>query len=195
MMRFILTLSALLMTGCASVPRDAGLADVRERTATAIEWRRDLNETNDSGVNELLSRELDAESAVAVAMANNPRLQVILAELGIAQSELIEASTISNPVFEYETRFPGEPYRPYEITLAQSLIELIQLPRRREIGQAAFEAAKLRVSSEVLRFAATVRDSYYTAVAASASAELSRTATEAARTSAELAVRQHAAGN
>lgn len=195
MMRFVLMLTAVLMTGCASVPRDAGLAEVRERTGTTIEWRRDLSQTDDPRVSALLSRELDAESAVAVAMARNPRLQVILADLGIAQSELMEASTISNPVLEYETRFPGEPHRPYEITLAQSLIDLIQLPRRREIGQATFEAAKLRVSSEVLRFAATVRESYYAAVAASASADLSRTVTEAARTSAELAVRQHAAGN
>jgi cobalt-zinc-cadmium efflux system outer membrane protein len=195
MRRVVLGLTAVLITGCASIPRDAGLADVRERTGAAIEWRRDGTAPEDPRVRELLARELDAESAVAVAMANNPRLQVILAELGIAQAELIEATTISNPIFEYETRFPGAPYRPYEIILAQSLIELIQLPRRREIGQAGFEAAKLRVSAEVLRFAATVRDSYYAAVAASASAEMSRTATAAARTSAELAVRQHAAGN
>jgi outer membrane protein, heavy metal efflux system len=195
MRRAVLIFSAAIATGCASVPRDAGLAEVRDRTGSTIEWRRDMAAAEDPRVRELLSRELDAESAVAVAMSNSPRLQVILAELGIAQAELIEASTISNPVFEYETRFPGEPFRPYEITLAQSLIELIQLPRRREIGQAAFEAAKLRVSSEVLRFGASVRDSYYAAVAASASADMSRTATEAARTSAELAVRQHAAGN
>lgn len=195
MKRAALIVVTVLAAGCASVPGDAGLAEVRERTGSAIEWRRDVMPAEDPRIRELLARELDAESAVAIAMMNNPRLQVILADLGIAQAELMEASTISNPVFEYETRFPGEPFRPYEITLAQSLIELLQLPRRRQLGRMAFESAKLRVSSEVLRFAADVRDSYYAAVAASASAAMSRTAAEAASAATELAVRQHTAGN
>lgn len=191
-------LLALLFGGCASVPRDAGLADVRqtvaERTNQTIQ-ARDAVEGDVPEIRSLLSGELDADRAVAVALANNPRLQVILTDLGLARAELLEASTVSNPIFHGEIRFPGEPKTPYELTLSQSILELVQLPRRRRVGRSVFEAAKLRVSAEVLRFAATVREDFYELLGVTQKLAMNRTAAESARLSAELAQRQHAAGN
>ena len=124
----------------------------------------------------MLQDELTADEAVAIAMANNPRLQVTLAELGIARADLIEASTIANPLFEVEMRFPRRavPRRSSCVSRRRSSI-CIQLPRRRAIGRAAFDAAKMRVTSEVLRFAADVRASYYELLAASQHVAQSRT--------------------
>jgi cobalt-zinc-cadmium efflux system outer membrane protein len=192
-------LLALLVSGCASVPRDAGLADVRqtvaERTNQTIQARDRAIEGDVPEIQSLLSGELDADRAVAVALANNPRLQVVLAELGFARAELLEASTVSNPIFHGEIRFPGDPKRPYELSVTQSLLELVQLPRRRRVGRSVFEAAKLRVSAEVLRFAAEVREDFYDLLGETRKLAMSRTAAESARVSAELAQRQHAAGN
>ena len=191
--------AALALAACASVPRDAGANDVQQAVAqrggAAIEFRAQPATADDERVAAMLRDELTADEAVAVAMLNNPRLQMTLAELGIARADLIEASTITNPVFEFEIRFPGEPYRPYELRLAQSLIELIQLPRRRALGRAAFDAAQMRVSSEVLRFAADVRSAYYNLLAASQHVALSRTVVASAQTAAEVAMKQHAAEN
>lgn len=196
-MRFALVAALLFATGCASVPRDGGFDEVRQtvldRGRYDIEWRR--GPADEARLRELLATELDAERAVAVALANNPRLQVILTGLGVARADLLDASTISNPVLELEWRSPGDPYNPYEITIAQSILDLVQLPRRRAAGRAAFEAAKSRVAAEVLRFASHVRDDYYRLIAATQKLAFSRTATEAAKVSAELAVRQHTAGN
>lgn len=154
----VLGLSALLLSSCVSVPRDAGADDVQQilaqRGAPSIAWNAQPLTADDERVAAMLADELTADEAVAIASINNPRLQITLAELGIARADLIEASTIANPVFEAEIRYPAEPFRPYELTLAQSLIDLIQLPRRRALGRAAFAAAQMRVSSEVLRFAA-----------------------------------------
>ncbi len=188
-------LSVALLASCVSVPRDAGLADVRARTSSAVSWSAQPSTTDHERVRALLHDELTADAAVEIAMLNSPRLQVALAELGIARADLIEASTVANPVFEFELRIPGEPYRPYELRLAQSLIELIQLPRRRAIGRVAFDAAQMRVSSEVLRFGADVRMSYFDVVAASQHLAQSRTIVESARAAADVALRQHAAGN
>src|SRR5688572_5750770 len=192
-------LSAALFASCASVPRDAGLTDVQQavsgRANQNVEWKAQPSTADDDRVQAMLQDELTADEAVAIAMANSPRLQVTLAELGIARADLIEASTISNPLFEFEIRFPGEPKHPYELRLAQSLIELIQLPRRRAAGRAAFDAAQMSVTAEVLRFAADVRASYYDVVAASQHLAMSRTIFESAQTAAELAMKQHAAGN
>lgn len=187
-------IAAAFLASCVSVPRDAGVDSVQQavasRTNQTIDWAAD-----DARTRAMLEDELTADEAVALAIANNPRLQVTLAELGIARADLIEASTIANPVFEFELRVPGEPYRPYELRIAQSLIDLIQLPRRRALGRAAFDAAQLRVSSDVLRFAAGVRSSYFDLIAASQHAAQQRTIAEAAKAAADVAIRQHHAEN
>ena len=195
----LLAATALVFASCATVPRDAGVTDVqdtiRQRTGAAVEWRSVPATIDDERVGAMLRDDLTADEAVAIALVNNPRLQATLAEVGIARADLIEASTISNPVFEFEIRFPGEPYRPYELRLAQSLIELIQLPRRRALGRAAFDAAQMTVSSEVLRFAADVRSTYYELVAATQHVALTRTSAASAQTAAEVALKQHVAEN
>jgi len=192
-------LAALLLTSCVSVPRDAGTNDVQQtiaqRGGPAVEWNAQPTTTDHERVAAMLQDELSADEAVAIAMLNSPRLQVTLAELGIARADLIEASTISNPIFEAEIRYPAEPYRPFELSLAQSLIDLIQLPRRRALGRVAFDAAQMRVSSEVLRFAADVRAAYYELLAATQHVALSGTIARSAQTAAEVAIKQHAAEN
>jgi cobalt-zinc-cadmium efflux system outer membrane protein len=195
----LIPISVLLATSCASVPRDAGVSDVRkavsERARADVELQAQPAETDDDRVRTLLQGELTADRAVMVGVVNNPRLQVILAELGVARADLIEASTIRNPLFEAELRFPGDPFHPYELRFAQSLVDLIQLPRRRAIGRAEFDAAKLRVTGEVLRFAAGVRAEYYDLLAASQHVAAGRTILESAKAAAELAQRQHDAQN
>ena len=190
---------ALVLTSCVSVPRDAGTDDVQQavtqRGGPAVEWRAQPATADDERIAAMLQDDLTPEEAVAIAMLNNPRLQVTLAELGIARADLLQASTVTNPVFEFEIRFPGEPYRPYELRLAQSLIELIQLPRRRALGRAAFDAAQMRVSSEVLRFGGDVRAAYFDVIASTQHVALSRGILESAQTAADVALRQHRAEN
>lgn len=190
---------ALFASACASVPRDAGTSDVQQavaaRTNQTVEWKAEPSAADDPRIRELLAGELTADKAVTVAMVNNPRLQATLAELGIARADLLQASIVRNPLFEAEIRFPRDPFRPFELRLAQTLVDLIQLPRRRAIGRAVFDAAKLRVTSEVLRFAADVRAQHAELIAAAQRVAQSRMNLEAAKTSAELAQRQHDAQN
>jgi cobalt-zinc-cadmium efflux system outer membrane protein len=199
MKRYVVGLVPLALAACVSVPRDAGVAEVQrsvsERGVPAPESRAQPAVSDQERVASMLGGELTADQAVAIAMLNSPRLQAMLAGLGIARADLIEASTISNPIFEAEIRYPREPYRPFELRLAQALVDLIQLPRRRALGRAAFAAAQMRVSSEVLRFAADVRASYYELLAASQRLALSRTALDAAQTAVDVAIKQHAAEN
>src|SRR5262249_62318101 len=136
-------------------------------TGQQVQWNAQPMEADDPRAGTLLQDgDLTADKAVAVALRNNPRLQVALAELGVARADLLAASTISNPIFEAEYRVPADPFHAYEFRLAQSLIELLQLGRRRAIGRAAFDAAQLRITSEVVRFAAGVRVTYYHLLAA-----------------------------
>jgi len=199
MKRPSILLLALLASACATVPRDAGVGDVRQavngRIGQSVDWQAAPSTADDPRVPALLEGELTADKAVAVAMANSPRLQATLAELGVARADLLQASVVRNPLFELEVRFPQDPFRPYELRLAQTLVDLFQLPRRRALGRAAFDAAKLRIASAVIRFAAGVRADHTELLASSQRVALSRTNVEAARAAAELAQRQHDAGN
>lgn len=194
-----LSAAALSLASCVTVSRDAGMNDVQQaiaqRGGPAVVWNEQAAKADREAIAAMSADGLTADEAVAIATVNNPRLQVALAELGIARADLIQASTVANPVFEFEIRFPGGPYRPYELRLAQTLIELIQLPRRRALGRAAFDAAQMRVSSEVLGFAGDVRGAYYGLIAATQHVKLSRTILEAAQTAADLAIKQHRAEN
>src|SRR5436189_1566666 len=114
-----------LIASCVSVPRDVQIPGI------------------DTHASVDLTHELTADQAVAFAMTNNPRVQVALAGLGIARADLIEASTIANPLLETELRFPARPYRPFEVRVAQSLVDLLRLSRRRTIGRIAFDAAQV----------------------------------------------------
>src|SRR4051794_38515035 len=199
MTRLALTAVVLVASACASVPRDAGMRDIKQgvsdRTGQTVEWKAAPSAADDPRIRELLQGELTADKAVAVAMINNPRLQATLAELGIARADLLQASVVRNPLFEAEVRFPRDPFRPFELRLAQTLVDLIQLPRRRAIGRAVFDAAKLRVTTEVVRFAAGVRARHAELVAASQRVAQARMNLEAAKASVELAQRQHDAQN
>ena len=194
-----IALGCLVFTACVSVAPDAGLSDVQQATAqrgvSGVAWNAEPSTADDDRVAAMLQDELTADEAVAIAMVNSPRLQVTLAELGVARADLIEASTISNPLIEFEVRYPGEPFRPYELRVAQALVDLIQLPRRRALGRVAFDAAQMRVSSEVLRFAADVRSAYFDVLAATQHVALSRTIAASAQAAAEVALKQHAAEN
>ena len=193
--------AALLASGCASEPRDAGISEVRkaveEQNGGRLAWdpAQPVEPPADEKLRPLLERELTVDRAVEVALANNRDLLATLEELGVARADLIAASTVRNPVFDGEIRFPGEPKNPFELGITKTLIDLIQLRKRRALGQAEFEAARLRVTGAVLGFAAEVRADYYTLQAAQQALAQQRTITAAAEASAELARRQHDAGN
>ncbi|HEX7181424.1 MAG TPA: TolC family protein [Thermoanaerobaculia bacterium] len=193
--------AAALLAGCASVPRDAGIGDVRkmveEQEGHRLAWSpaQPIAPPDDEALRPLLAGELTVERAVEVALANNRDLLATLEELGVARADLIAASTVRNPVLDGELLFPGDPRNPFEIGITQTLIDLFQLRKRRALGQATFEAARLRVAAAVLGFAAEVRADYYTLQAAQQALAAQRTIAAAAEASAELARRQHEAGN
>jgi len=200
-MRPLAVAAALLAAGCASVPRDAGVGEVQklveERGGQRLAWdpAQPIAPPTGEPLRPLLAGELTVERAVEMALAQNRDLLAALEDLGIARADLIAASTVRNPLFEGEVRFPGRPARPFEVVLSQTLIDLFQLGRRRALGQAEFAAARLRVAGAVLGFAADVRADYYTLQAAQQALAQQQTIAAAAEASAELARRQHEAGN
>jgi cobalt-zinc-cadmium efflux system outer membrane protein len=192
---------AVLASGCASVPRDAGIAEVNrlveERTGQRLSWEpgQEIEPPDDQQLVAELQGALTVDRAVEIALRRNRDLLAALEELGIARGDLMAARTIRNPILDAEVHFPGEPFKPYELTLTQTLVDLLRLRRNRAIGAAAFEATRLRVAGAVIGFAGEVRADYFTLQAAQAALAQQQTITRAAEAAALLAQRQHDAGN
>ena len=197
----ILVAAAAALAGCASIPKDAGFGEVSQTVTTAtgqkLEWdpSRPVEPPDDAAVAALLQEALTADRAVQIAFANNRDLQATLEGLGVARADLIAASTIRNPVFHAEMRFPGSPHKPYEIGLVQTLLDLINLGSRKKQGRAQFAAAQLQVAGAAMNFAGQIRTHYYDVLAARRVLVQQQTMLDAEAAATELARRQHDAGN
>lgn len=192
---------ACWLSGCASVPREAGFPRVQELVRDRIGQRIAWNQSTaaDAKVAEsvkvMLTQELTVDDCVEIALLNNRALQAIYEELGVAQADLVEAGLLQNPVFIGQIRFPSRPEIPWEADVVQNFLDLFVLPLRKRMAEAGFERAKYQVASAVLDHAAHVRSAYYTLQGAEQLREMRATAAEATEASAELATRQFQASN
>jgi cobalt-zinc-cadmium efflux system outer membrane protein len=192
---------AALLSGCVSVPRDAGFSSVQQsvmdRTGHRIEWGRpgDPHKSINDIVDAMVRRELTAEDAVQVALVNNLNLQATYEDLGIAQAEVIEAGLVKNPVVHAEVRFPSYRALPFDVDLSQSFIDLLLMPLRKRMATASFQGVKLRVTHEVLGTIASVKAAFYRAQGSAQLVEMRQSVTAATDASLEAAQRMHDAGN
>ena len=149
----------IYLSGCASVRLDAGFdevkASVEERSKAQIVWNSgsDLDRQVDEKVRSLLAGKLTADQAVQVALLNNRQLQAIYSELGVAQSDLVQAGLLRNPIFDVAVTFPTSGGRAdLELTAVMNFLDLVYIPLRKRVAASRFEETKLRVIGAVLAF-------------------------------------------
>lgn len=199
--RSLLVVAGLFLSGCATVQRGRGMNDidrlVASRTEQHIVWNQGT--AADSAVADtiraMLADSLTADQAVRIALLNNRSLQALYEEVGVAQADLVQAGLLRNPFFSVSTRFAGTGTTNLDLGIVQSFIDLFQRPLRRRVAAANFEATKLRVATEVVRFATDVRSSFYDLQGAEQLIELRRTTLRAAQASYAAAKAIHDAGN
>lgn len=204
MVRLICVVIVLVgFAGCARVPRSAGFEGVRDtvdqRTGLRIHWNQgtDADAAVAQEVRQMLAAdELSADEAVQIALLNNPGLQATYEDLMVAQADLVAAGLLANPIFEAEVSFAeGGGGTGLELAVVQEFLSIFQIPLRKRIAAARFEAAKLRVSGAAIELAADVREAWLRYVAAKQMAELRGSVAQAAEASAELSRRLRQAGN
>jgi cobalt-zinc-cadmium efflux system outer membrane protein len=191
-------LSCILIIAGANPGSGAGLEEiesvVKERTGATLGGNQAGGPTEASlaHVDSLLQEELTVDRAIQVAVLNNRSLHASLHELGIAEAELDQAKLIKNPVVEGEVRYPDEPF---EVGVMQDVGDLFLLPLRRRVGSAHLREMQLRTAHTVHDLAAEVRSAFYSFQATLQIRSMRGTIADASRASADLAQRQHAAGN
>jgi cobalt-zinc-cadmium efflux system outer membrane protein len=194
-MRLLMSAAVTLMlAACVTVPEDRGVSQsvallkTRSSNAAVVKFNRTQDMT------ELLSQPLDADAAVRVALNRNARMQVLYAQLGMAQAEVYDASRLSNPTLGF-MRLSGDSGAQTTWTLTQSFTELLFINYRARLGRAQILQAQQQLAQSVLELEAQVRSAYYQYVSARLIAQLYEQSSFAAQVASDYAQSLFNAGN
>lgn len=197
---WVLPMLSVLLAGCATFSTDGGFTSVEQAAQQHLNkdviWQRsDADKTTTAKrINELLRSPLTVEDAVQIALLNNRGLQATFFELGISESDLVQAGRLPNPGFSFSRTHQGG-----EADIGRSIVlniaKLIFMPATRQIEQRRFEQTQRAVTLQMLSLASETRKAYYEAVAADQTVHYMQQVKQAADASAELAQRMLKAGN
>ena len=193
--------AVVLLAGCATLSPDGGVADLQRLTAgktgpvsAELASGSGAQAATSATITSLLAAPLSAESAVRIALLNNPGLQASLATLGVSDALRVQAGNPPNPHFALG-RFRAGDTVEIERMLTFNLIGLLMLPWQAQWQTQQHELAKLQAAQEVVKLAADTRKAWITAVAAQQTAAYMADVKEAAEASGELARRMARVGN
>ncbi|MFZ6876109.1 TolC family protein [Undibacterium sp. Di27W] len=190
----------LILGGCASFSTDGGFSTVeqvaKERLGKEVTWQRSDNATDTAAqrVKELLASPLTVDDAVQIALLNNRGLQASFYELGISESDFVQAGRLPNPGFSFSRTRQGSEIE-IDRSLTFNIAHLLTMPLTRQMEQRRFEQTKREVTMQMLSLAAETRKAYYMAVAADQTMLYMQQVKKAADAGAELAGRLAQAGN
>lgn len=195
------TLAAMIaLVGCGSPPRDQGFSEVaslvQERTGTTVQWNHGTSADAEvaTSVTELLNQPITPDSAIQIALLNNPRLHATYQELGISQAELVQAGLLRNPTLVAGVKFFSDGPM-VELSLVENLLQVFSLPARQRFAEAQLAEAKATVAGAIIDLMTDTRRAAIRLLAAQQGLEMRRTVMQAMEASVDLAKRIHAAGN
>ena len=193
----------MIFVSCASTNPKLAFDDVSKtvnsRTGQTVQWSHHDSASNDIAhtIEPLLKTNLNAQSAVTIALLNNRSLQADFAEIGISQAEVAQASRLQNIEIGGSWRFPNRPPSAADVqyTVVGNLLDLLTLPARKKVAARNLEQTKLRVADQVLQLAAETQTAFYDLQAQTQLGRRLMILLEVNNAGADLAQRQHDAGN
>lgn len=192
--------SLFLLAGCAPLPAKPGFDGVQSlvgsRLTQDLAWRQtDAERTRHQAlVADQLKSPLGLDAALRIALINNPRLQASYEQLGMDYGDLVQAGLPANPSLSFSLHSSSVGVG-REFGVVQDILSLLTLAPRKRLAAAMFEETKLTTAQQVLQLATEVKKAYFAAHADGEALALAQSATTAAAAAAELAERQHQAGN
>lgn len=187
------------LSGCASVHSDKGKDSLDQvaisQASTALVWDRNSAEQQkiDQAIQAVSTAPLDLQSAVKIALLNNPALNARLQSIGVAQAELASASSLGNPLFS-AARLSSSDSTQVSLSLEFNFLNLILLPQRKKIAEYEFEQTRLEVAQQILDLSHDVKVAWFEAVAQAQQEELMQTVMQATEAASRLAYKQLMAG-
>jgi outer membrane protein TolC len=192
--RVVAVAVAVTVSACASFSPDGGMGEVRTLARERIGPPADALGASRDRVDTLLKQPLTADAAVEIAFINNAALQARLADLGIAEADLVQAGTLRNPVFAYSNKRNAEIVQ-IERSVIVNVAALVTMPLALEIEERRLAQAKVAAAADVIATAAMTREAYFRAVAAQEMVGYYAQVKVAAEAGRDLARRMAEAGN
>ena len=191
------TLSGLV--ACTSTVPETEFDDVSEivseRTGETITWNSTAD--IDAKIETLLSEDLTVETAVQIALLNNPGLRAKYNDLGIGRAALVQAGLLRNPVFDAMFRLPGgdEGQAHLDFGLMFDVLDVFTIPVKQRVAESELQAVEARVAGAVIDLIADTRRAATQVQASQQIAGLLVQAEQAAEASAAAAEMLYEAGN
>lgn len=172
-------------------------SELDRRLALDVAWSADSTDARiPKAVAALLSRPLERDDVVRIAVANSQRLQSRFESLGVAAGAIAEATVLPATEVDFSRKFGlSGAGSETELSVVQDVLELLQIGQRRGIANAELAAAQARAVAATVELVARAERAFYDLVGSQQVLELRRTAFDAANASATLAERMHDAGN
>ena len=192
---------AAVLTGCATTSPDAAIEPLQQQLrqhtgATLTRWTDAQAPSADAQqrLRTLLAAPLTMDGAVEVALLNHRGLQASVADLGVTQAELAQATKLPNPGISFKRTTSGETVE-WERGLHISLSHLLLMPLTRTLESHRLAQQQAQTTLAVVTQIAGVRRAWVEAVAAEESLRYLHQVLDAAAAGAELARRMAQAGN
>jgi len=149
---------------------------------------------SDLRVRALLADGVDEDEAVRIALLSNRAIVARYAELGVAAADLAQASLWANPILDVGFLFFDDGTE-IDLGLSQSFVDVLMRSRRTATAEHEIDAARARVSRDVVAHAFATRRAHVNALAARDRFELETKHASATEASVGLMRRLHDAGN
>ncbi len=176
-----ITVAALaFIAGCAQVKPAADYNRtqnlVTETTGATELFNPEKPALSEQEIDAMLADGLSLKEAERIALLNSRELQAAVYDIGMANADWVQAGLLSNPLLIFSIQFPdGGGRSDLQATIAQNIVDLWQIPVKRQIASAARDTAILRIARQAGVLVADTRKAYYQSVASS---ELHRIALE-----------------
>ncbi len=172
-----LTLVAVLLAGCAQVRPKADYERARqwvtESTGAGDVYDPEAPGLTDLQMDAYLMDGLTLEEAVRITLLNNRRLHAEFLSIGVAKADWVQAGLFENPAIGLSAQYPeGGGVSNLQASIAQNIVDLWQIPKRKRAAQADLDATVLRIAYAATTLVTQTKEAYFQAVAADESLRL-----------------------
>ena len=189
----------VFLAGCSQVEPQPDFARARqlitERTGVDAVYDPDGPLLTEKELHTLLADGLTLDEALCVALLNNRQLHAEFMSIGIAKADWVQGGLLANPTLGFSAQFPeGGGRSNIQAAIAQSIVDLWRIPRRKKVAQAKLDETILRIAHVAAQLATQTKNAYSQAVAADELLTLGRKNLELVSKSYEAVKAQREAG-
>jgi outer membrane protein TolC len=188
------------LNGCASVSIEQTLARSNQDAAGFTQGKLQIARSDEqrqamrAQAEALLQKPLAQHDAVALALANSPAVQALIAQHWANAAAAAQTGRIANPVLTIERLTIASELEIARL-LSFGLLDVVTLPSRSSAAQQRIVLAQLRLTSEAIEHITDIRQAWVRAVAAEQTLAYAKQVSGIAEASAELARRMQKVGN